>query len=84
MQQLLHDLLRVDLRVFPALRPLLPDALVDPLHGFFVGLLLPDAVAAHEDEVDVIRKIKLVGVWVGSDGLFLWLKVSPILVLEVA
>ena len=48
---------------------LLLQFVIDPSNHLLVGLLLPNAIATHDDEVDVIRDVEATGVRVGGDGL---------------
>ena len=59
------------------------DLVVNPLYGLFVCVLLPDAVAAHQNEINVVSQFKHVGVWVSCDGLLLWSQVLDLLVLKI-
>lgn len=57
--------------------------LTDVGYHFGVGFDLPDAVATHDDEVDVLV-LYLYDVWVGCDDLLLWCQFFVLFVLEIA
>jgi hypothetical protein len=58
--------------------------LVDPRYHFFVGLLLPDAVTAHYNEVKSCLEGVLIDIRVRCDSLFFGLELLLSLVFKVA
>lgn len=70
MEQISNDLLYIYLHVVLIL---LLNLLVDPLYSILVAFLLPNSIAAHQNEVNSLLKLKLIGIRIGRDGLLFWL-----------
>jgi hypothetical protein len=71
------------LQVILASLLLLLQFVIDPSNHLLVGLLLPNAIATHDDEVNIVRDVEAVGVRVGGDGLLFRLEVVAPFVLQV-